>query len=184
MPKELHQGFRESGFESRRCLRMPRRKGSRAEKVSSPLVICTRRMRGKLQKNKVAGSSPAPLARQRVVQLDRTWRVSRYLVGAALCPCGVAQSGQMPKELQLPTLVVAGSNPAPAARWQGSLAVEHDRLFLHSCCPLCVAPLWRGGLHNRFVCRMSAVGIRATRRVTLPCSTAHLANAGRTTSRK
>ena len=43
----------------------------------------------------------------------------------------------------------AGSNPAPAARWQGSLAVEHDRLFLHSCCPLCVAPLWPGGLHNR-----------------------------------
>ena len=115
MPKELHQGFRESGFESRRCLRMPRRKGSRAERVSSPLVICTRRMRGKLQKNKVAGSSPAPLARQRVVQLDRTCRVSRYLVGAALCPCGVAQGSQMPKELQLPTLVVAGSNPAPAA---------------------------------------------------------------------
>lgn len=78
----------------------------------------------------------------------------------------------------------AGSNPAPAARWQGSLAVEHDRLFLHSCCPLCVAPLWPGGLHSRFVCRMSVVGIRATRRVTLPCSTAHLANAGRTTSRK
>ena len=72
-------------------------------------------MRGELQENKVAGSSPAPLARQRVVQLDRTCRVSRYLVGAALCPCGVAQGSQMPKELQPPTLVVVGSNPAPAA---------------------------------------------------------------------
>ena len=34
----------------------------------------------------------------------------------------------MPEELQLLTLVVAGSSPAPAIPWQGSSAVEHENV--------------------------------------------------------
>lgn len=36
----------------------------------------------------------------------------------------------MPEELQLLTLVVAGSSPAPATRRQGSSAVEHENVSL------------------------------------------------------
>ena len=107
MLKELHQGFRESGFESRRCLRMPRRKGSRAEKVSSPLVICTRRMRGKLQKNKVAGSNPAPAA----INANPRIKLGRRRAADSIFEYGKARQHRQ---------MISG-----IGIWQGSSEVEH-----------------------------------------------------------
>lgn len=86
-------------------------------------------MRGELQENKVAGSSPAPLARQRVVQLDRTWRVSRYLVGAALLPLRRSAGQSNAEGITASDARGRGFESRPCRhQWQGSSEVEHVKI--------------------------------------------------------